>query len=264
MSTRAAIVLAWVLALSGCGTVVERDGPGSRTVPQDIPDAVPKDEPRSKYGNPESYVVFGKRYYTLKSARGFTQKGIASWYGKKFHGRKTSSGEVYDMYEMTAAHKQLPLPTYVEVRNLDNDRRAIVKVNDRGPFHENRVIDLSYAAANKLGIIDKGTGFVEIRVVDASGAAAPRPTSPGAQGRDAPERGVYLQVGAFQQRSNAEALRDRIAGATGSAVYIREINSAGRTLFRVQLGPIASVETADAIVSALELLGITQHYFVTD
>ena len=108
---------------------------------------MPRQETRSKYGNPESYVVLGQRYYTLKTAQGFSERGVASWYGKKFHGRKTSSGEIYDMYKMTAAHKGLPLPTYVQVRNLDNGRTAVVKVNDRGPFHDNRIIDLSYAAA---------------------------------------------------------------------------------------------------------------------
>ena len=163
-----------ILAIAGCGVIVERDGPGRTLSPNNIKDAVPRKEPRSKYGNPESYVVMGKRYYTLKTARGYSERGVASWYGKKFHGRKTSSGEIYDMYKMTAAHKGLPLPTYVQVRNLDNGRTAVVKVNDRGPFHDNRIIDLSYAAALKLDVADKGTAFVEVRALDDSG----RPSGP--------------------------------------------------------------------------------------
>ena len=120
----------------------------------------------AKTGNPDSYVVFGKRYYPINSSKNFVETGIASWYGTKFHGRKTSSGEPYSMYKMTAAHKTLPLPTYVEVTNLENGKKVIVKVNDRGPFHEDRIIDLSYAAAMKLGYGDKGTAKVKVRAID--------------------------------------------------------------------------------------------------
>ena len=159
------------LTLAGCGTQItgpagERDGPGEHRDVSHVPDAVPKVEPKSKYGNPKSYVVFGKRYYTKASARGHVEKGLASWYGKKFHGRRTSSGERYNMYAMTAAHKSLPLPTYAEVTNLDNGRSVVVKVNDRGPFHRGRVIDLSYAAARKLGVVRRGTAMVEVRSID--------------------------------------------------------------------------------------------------
>ena len=131
-------------------------------------DAKPKYEPTSKLGNPPSYAVLGKRYHVMKQREGFTERGIASWYGKKFHGRKTSNGEIYNMYAMTAAHKTLPLPAYVNVRNLQNGREIVVRVNDRGPFHAGRIIDLSYAAAKKLDIIRKGTGRVEIRDVSVS------------------------------------------------------------------------------------------------
>ena len=155
-----------VLTLAACGGIDTRDGPGRERQAAQAKPAVPKTEPLSKYGNPESYVVFGKRYYTLKTAAGFKESGVASWYGKKFHGRKTSSGEIYDMYKMTAAHKHLPLPTYVRVRNLETGKEITVRVNDRGPFHGNRVIDLSYAAASKLGILERGTGKVEITTID--------------------------------------------------------------------------------------------------
>ena len=154
------------LTLAACGGIEKRDGPGRISKAEKAPAVIPKSEPLSKYGNPASYVVFGKRYYTLKTAAGFKERGIASWYGKKFHGRKTSSGEVYDMYQMTAAHKNLPLPTYVKVKNLNNGRVITVRVNDRGPFHDKRIIDLSYAAANELGILGAGTAPVEIWAVN--------------------------------------------------------------------------------------------------
>ncbi len=134
--------------------------------PDEIPDAVPRVEPRSKYGNMETYVVRGRRYYTKQSSDGHVERGLASWYGPNFHSRKTSSGERYDMYAMTAAHKTLPLPTYARVTNVENGRSAVVKINDRGPFHGPRVIDLSYAAATKLGVVRKGTAMVEIRAID--------------------------------------------------------------------------------------------------
>ena len=136
-----------------------------------IPNAVPKPEPLSRYGNPVSYVVAGKRYYTMPSSRGYSKRGIASWYGTKFHGQRTSSGEPYDLYAMTAAHRTLPLPTYVEVTNLRNNKSVIVKVNDRGPFHKDRLIDLSYAAAAKLGILGYGTGLVQVRAIDTGSMA---------------------------------------------------------------------------------------------
>jgi rare lipoprotein A len=131
-----------------------------------IPDAVPRVEPLSKWGNPESYKVKGKRYFTKKTSSGHVERGLASWYGKQFHGRRTSSGERYNMYEMTAAHKTLPLPSYVRVTNMENGRTAVVKVNDRGPFHGGRVIDLSYSAAKKLGVVQKGTAMVEVAAID--------------------------------------------------------------------------------------------------
>ena len=236
-AARFALAIA-VLIGSGCGVIVERDGPG-RAVSQDkIKDAVPRNEPRSKYGNPESYVVMGKRYYTLKTAQGFSDRGIASWYGKKFHGRKTSSGEKYDMYKMTAAHKGLPLPTYVEVRNLDNGRTAVVKVNDRGPF-------------------------VEIRALDERGrpsGAAVAARSPQSSGTS----GIYLQIGAFQERQNAVRPSDQVADVIPKNVHIREVTSNGRQLYRVQVGPIVSVNIADGLVQLLGQLGIKQHHFVTN
>ena len=141
--------------------------PGTLLRPDQMQNAIPRDEPPSRYGNPSTYSVFGQQYATLASADGFTERGLASWYGTKFHGRRTSSGEPYDMYAMTAAHKSLPLPSYVEVTNLDNGETAIVRVNDRGPFHSGRIIDLSYAAAIKIGVHKKGVARVKIRALTA-------------------------------------------------------------------------------------------------
>jgi len=156
-----------VLTLLAGGCATGPDTASRRTIdPDALPDAVPRVEPLSKYGNPPTYEVFGKRYYTLPSSRGFVQRGIASWYGEDFHGKRASSGEPYDMFAMTAAHKELPLPTYARVTNLDNGRSIVVKINDRGPFHANRIIDLSWAAASKLRIAAKGTGLVEVRAID--------------------------------------------------------------------------------------------------
>lgn len=238
--------------------------PGSVDV-SSVPDAVPKAEPKSKYGNPPSYVVLGKRYYVMDNSRGFVERGIASWYGKKFHGRRTSSGETYDMYAMTAAHKSLPLPTYVEVTNLKNGKKVIVKINDRGPFHENRIVDLSYTAAVKLDIIATGTGWVEIRAIDPatwSGNDKPAGTStvPIARGEFP---GFYIQVGAFAQRSNAETLTRKLQ-ALGDLVRIYESNVNGKSLYRVRIGPILEIEQADKLVARLYEYGVTEHHIVVD
>ena len=162
----AAVVTAVALSACGRSATVEDGAPRAKVDVAAIPDAVPKVEPKSRYGNPASYAVYGKRYYPLNASDGYRERGIASWYGTKFHGRRTSSGEPYDMYAMTAAHKTLPLPTYVRVTNLENRRSVVLRVNDRGPFHTNRIIDLSYTAASKLGILSKGTGSVEVLALD--------------------------------------------------------------------------------------------------
>ncbi len=164
-TTPALLILS--LILSACGTA-----PKQKVIPvgdldlDAIPDATPKAEPLSRYGNPESYEEGGQHYWIIPNPKGYVERGLASWYGPDFHGKRTSSGETYDMYKMTAAHKTLPLPTYVRVTNLENGRSVVVKVNDRGPFKKGRIIDLSYVAAAKLGITDNGTATVEIHVLD--------------------------------------------------------------------------------------------------
>jgi len=233
-----------------------------------IPDAVPRDEPRSRYGNPESYEVLGKRYYVLDSSRGFVEQGIASWYGTKFHGKRTSSGETYDMYAMTAAHKTLPLPTYAEIINLENHARVVVKINDRGPFHDNRIVDLSYAAATKLGIIGRGTGLVELRAIDPAryraSAEERTPEQKPAAAVPAVMPRFYIQVGAFGDLMNAENMRDRLAVLGPQLINISEALVSGKMLYRVRIGPLASIDNADQIATRLIGIGINEHHIVLD
>lgn len=231
-----------------------------------IPNAVPKNEPKSRYGNPKSYVVFGKRYYVMESSTGFVERGIASWYGTKFHGRRTSSGETYDMYAMTAAHKNLPLPTYVKVTNLENGRHVILKVNDRGPFHENRVIDLSYTAAIKLDIVRKGTGLVEVRALEAGQAVPATTADKGAPVRVSTSNNneFYIQVGSFSKLMNAENMRKKLGPLGEHLIKISQAVVNGSTLYRVKIGPLTDIDFSDSIVSKLESYDIFEHRIVVD
>lgn len=247
-----------LLVLNGCAGQRVTDGPPRAPVDvSSVPDAVPKVEPRSRYGNPRSYTVYGQRYYTLETSDGYLQRGIASWYGRKFHGRRTSSGEPYDMYSMTAAHKTLPLPTYVRVTNLQNGRSVVLKVNDRGPFHSNRIIDLSYAAAWKLGILAKGTGFVEVEALD---PRAPKPVKVAAQRTESPENEkpvqLFLQTGSFSVRANAEQMKWRMQSVSDGPVSIEPVRINGSMTYRVRVGPIASVTTADRLAQRIADLGL--------
>ena len=208
---------------------------------------------KSKTGNPSSYVVAGKRYYVLDSADGFRQRGIASWYGKKFHGRKTSSGEVYDMYAMTAAHKTLPIPVYVRVKNLSNGRSIIVKVNDRGPFIEGRIIDLSYTAAHKLDITGQGTARVEIATL----RAGQNNTETVVRSIPLPDETVegvplFIQIGSFGVELNAMNLVRELEGANEQAVLVSELETSSGLFFRVRLGPLYDIEEANAIIRRLK------------
>jgi rare lipoprotein A len=274
------------VGLAACSVVAQRapapapraPAPANRLPPpppdlDSIPDAVPRTEPRSLLGNPPFYDVLGLRYAVLASAAGYVERGIASWYGPAFHGANTSSGEIYDMYAMTAAHKTLPLPCYVRVTNLGNGRSVVVRVNDRGPFVADRIIDLSYAAALKLDLVRAGTARVEVRAIEPRPADAryaaldPRSAAGGmaqpAAGATpvpaAPVPGtakIYVQAGAFAQSENAERLaaRLRAAGVANAAVGAKQ--SAARTLFRVRVGPIASVAEFDLLLAKLAALGI--------
>ena len=159
------LIIIFSISFSSC-TVIKRDNDNISYKKQHVKEVIPKREKYSKYGNPETYNVFGKRYKTLKTHVGYVEEGIASWYGKKFHGRLTSTREVYDMYQLSAAHKSLPIPCYVKVTNLSNGKSLIVRVNDRGPFKKGRIIDLSYAAAKRLNIIEKGIARVFVEAIE--------------------------------------------------------------------------------------------------
>jgi len=252
------------LLLSACGSFETRDGaPAGHVDHTRIGDAVPRLEPRSKYGNPKSYEVRGKRYTIIQNPAGFRQRGLASWYGTKFHGRRTSSGEAYDMYAMTAAHKTLPIPSYVRVTHLDSGRKIVVRVNDRGPFADGRIIDLSYVAAKKLGIDRSGTGRVEIEVID--------PRSPARETTSAAENErtqLYLQVGAFASQQNAAQLLNRLVATTSENVLINRKANGDGDVYRVRIGPLASEAHVERLRSALrsrfESLGIRNAHIVAE
>lgn len=276
-----------VLLLSACSHTPSRytqrhdSAPARHVDVAQIPDAVPRQEPRSRYGNPDSYTVFGKKYHTLKSSSGYVRRGIASWYGTKFHGHRTSSGETYDMYAMTAAHKTLPLPTYARVTNLENGRSVIVKINDRGPFHDNRLIDLSYAAAARLDIMHSGTGKVEIRTLDWAASQAGRPgkphtapsrpkvgvvpasthiTSPGTQQHDS----MYLQLGSFTNADNAQRLKQKLSASNFEGVHITQATNKQQRVYRVRIGPLDDADSASTLANMLEAHGIVSPRVVID
>jgi rare lipoprotein A len=291
----AAVALA-ALTLAACSREVRDSAPsGSVSIP-DLPgNPVPRPEPRSRYGNGPVYEVLGQTYRVMDSSSGYKERGVASWYGKKFHGRLTSNREPYDMYAMTAAHKTLPLPTYVQVRNLRNDKTIIVRVNDRGPFVHNRIIDLSYAAALKRDMVRDGTSLVEVtaisfddlppgdrpvRVVEPAeppAGATPAPvtfipaaeepqTPPGSESRSvspaAREHEIFVQVGAFGDRANAERRRAALQSAGIGGAFIFADEAATPPMYRVRIGPIRGVDDYDTLVSKLETLGISDPYLV--
>jgi rare lipoprotein A len=236
-----------------------------------VPDAVPRTEPRSRNGNPPFYDVFGIRYFVLSSSVGYRERGVASWYGPGFHKVRTSTGEAYDMYGMTAAHKTLPLPAYVQVTNLQNGRSVVVRVNDRGPFVGNRIIDLSYTAAAKLDMLRNGTAMVEVRTVDApstvppsavaanlvASAVAPTPTT-------AATPALFVQAGAFSDPANADRLVQKLRGGGYGTVFVRDDQIAGRRMYRVRIGPIPDVADFDRVVAALERAGVHDAHLALD
>jgi len=276
------VILLFVVSLSGCGFFGGLSKPGGSTdsapnVTLDnrkIINATPKVEARSRGGNFTPYTVLGKTYRVMKTAKGYKERGGASWYGTKFHGRLTSNGERYNMYEMTAAHKSLPIPTYVTVKNLDNGREIIVRVNDRGPFHEGRIIDLSYAAASKIGMLKKGTARVEVKAIDprewkkskrarkkakvaaakASAAALVAPVAvastldTSASANTAVIKREYLQVAAFKNLEAAQTLQnqllDTLQALNEPANVV--IHPSDQDVYRVRIGPFGS--TAESLL----------------
>jgi peptidoglycan lytic transglycosylase len=257
-----------LVLVAACSTTPTTTRPSADSGPvgqtpdlSNLPDPIPHAEPPSKYGNKSPYEVLGKTYYVLPNPENYKEYGKASWYGTKFHGQRTSSGELYDMYKLTAAHRSLPIPSYVRVTNLDNHRTAIVRVNDRGPFHSERLIDLSYVAAVKLGFADQGTTRVMVELIDgtdqlpnvASSNAAPTATPPPTEALASvpPEPGVpdpgriFLQAGAFKDVAGAERLRNDLTELVGSGVYVQRMPSNG--YYRVRIGPVAQMSEATRI-----------------
>ena len=244
-----------LLCLAACVSPPPDSSPGIKdsapTVhfdPSRVKPAIPKQEPRSRYGNHSPYTVFGKKYHVLKSARRYKETGMASWYGTKFHGRKTSSGEPYDMFKMTAAHKSLPLPSYVKVTNLENQREIIVRVNDRGPFHKGRIIDLSYAAAHLLGIANTGTGKVEVEIlVEAGKQSQKKQPKPNAE----KNKRLYVQVGAYSKLHVAQTVQEKVLTMTQHPISIRRIEQPQQVLHRVLIGPLRNRKQGDTLVLTL-------------
>jgi rare lipoprotein A len=219
-----------------------------------LADAQPRPEALSPTAN-EAYSVFGRDYQPLKPESAYKRQGTASWYGRKFHGQRTASGEIYDMYAMTAAHPTLPIPSYARIVNMENQRSAIVRINDRGPFSSGRVMDVSYAAAYKLGFAESALAQIEVESIPTGPVPAPAPTKEEAPAAPLPQasdrRGIFLQLGAFSSRANAEAFRNRILREFGGADWMKTAGSElgielRANLHRVQLGPFASRAAANA------------------
>ncbi|HET7728931.1 MAG TPA: septal ring lytic transglycosylase RlpA family protein [Usitatibacter sp.] len=256
---------------SAFGKYYKDDGPPDK-VPDNlaqVPDATPRDEPYHRFAN-RPYTVFGKSYVPIADNRPLRERGMASWYGRRFHGQKTASGETYDMFAMTAAHKTLPIPSYARVTNTKNGQSVVVRINDRGPFHANRIIDLSYAAATRIGIAAAGSGMVEVeRVFDAApaeqaaaegkpvpAAVAAAATNPPAAAASAESAALWLQLGAFSSADSAENFREY---AARELTWVNEPVqvSARDGLHRVRLGPFRNRTEADAIAQKIrDTLGV--------
>ena len=297
------------LLLTGCfsshkpGGYFEDDGP-HKNIPVDVsrvPDAIPKWEPVDP-SRSRPYIVLGKKYYPLTDARNYRQLGTASWYGRKFHGRRTALGEKYDMYAMTAAHTTLPLPSFVQVRNLANNKTVVVRVNDRGPFLHKRLIDLSYAAAYKLDMLKTGTANVEVTAITPGYQPAPvetgvevRPIAATTQDPieaeplpvSTPEpavvaqtkpatvttttannaeavKSIFVQVGAFGAMENAEALRSKLEKADFKPVLILPVEKQSQSLYRVRIGPLDNTDEGEILARRLADFGIPDTRIISD
>lgn len=271
-----ASVVAAIVLLAGCAGPAPRTTPTPQPIPPPqsfpaptpqvplpappadvdaIPDAVPRAEPRSAKGNPPFYDVLGKRYFVLPTAQGYVERGVASWYGPGFHAARTSNGEPYDMYAMTAAHKTLPLPSYVRVTNLRNGRSVVLRVNDRGPFKDGRIIDVSHTAAAKLGILKEGTAFVEVRALTPEEPVHAPPPQP------AP---LFVQAGAFANEANATRLLEQLSAKGIDKGFVREDRVNDKPMFRVRIGPIPNVAQFDRVIARLKSLGVTDARLALD
>jgi rare lipoprotein A len=260
MSVRVLIVMLLALLIAACARDVRMpapkvDGPpADRLDPAMIEIPQPRPEPPSAYGNHSPYQVFGKTYHVKSTAEGYAERGIASWYGTKFHGRPTSSGEPYDMYRMTAAHRSLPLPTWAEVTRLDTDKTIIVRINDRGPFHSDRIIDLSWAAAVKLDMVDAGTAPVKVRAItfDDSPGLTPRPA----------RVPVFVQVGAFSDPARARGIARDLENAGLGPIATESARTSSGSVWRVRVGPVDQVELARSLIERVAELGFGSAQYV--
>ncbi len=284
-------VVLTALMMAGCASSPSGESSSRYRISQDrapagqfdvsgLADAQPVYEPQGNAGNKSPYTVWGERYHVLENNEGYVARGIASWYGEKFHGHKTSNGEVFNMYAMSAAHKSLRIPGYARVTNLDNGRSVIVRVNDRGPFHSDRLIDLSYAAAKKLGYQDRGTARVEVAAItvkpDGSMYLAGKPFTPGDQqvvsgGRvpgSEPVQGdktaLFVQLGSFSRREPAEKLLGQARAILGGAMRVRAVDTASGRFHRVQVGPFDTEEGARRTRDLLADQGFPQSILLTD
>lgn len=247
-----------VFSLSGCQSGdsfarLKDSGPSHEVDVSQIENAIPRIDPITIAGNKNPYTVNGVTYQLLPAAKGYREEGMASWYGNKFHGRKTSNGETYDMYGMTAAHKTLPIPAYVRVTNLANGRQIIVRVNDRGPFHGGRIIDLSYAGAKKLDYANSGTARVRVEVIDPANFQPNSVSLPSLSAQvDKPEKNKslavatnkqpaqpFLQVGVYSSMTSAKQLQDQLSSITTFPVSVRRFGEVKTPVFKVWIGPIA-------------------------
>lgn len=271
---RAAALLAAAVLLGACAQFPAQDhGPAYPVDVSQVPNAVPHYEPLSRYGNQSPYTINGETYTLVPSCAGYHERGIASWYGTKFHGGRTSDGETYDMFAMTAASKVLPLPCYVRVTNLQNGQSVIVKVNDRGPFVPNRIIDLSYAAATRIGMLGTGTALVDVTAVT---PGEPQPSVGPGSNLPAPSGAppvnaatgtstaplIYVQVGAFATESNATRVLARLRAASVSSAFILTEVQNGITLYKVRIGPIPDVNHVDTLTAELDGLGFANSQVV--
>lgn len=237
-----------------------------------IREVIPVPLNRTMAGNRSPYTVNGRSYRVMQSEEGFQQTGLASWYGEKFHGHQTSNGEIFDMYQVSAAHTGLPIPSFLRVTNLENQRSIVVRVNDRGPFHNDRIIDLSYAAAYKLGFANQGTALVHLEAIVPSenvmlasnSAANPASAVIGANNASAGER--YLQAGAFSDLRAAQRLSDRLRDLTSRPVFIRSIQAANtnQQLHRVRVGPISDPREIERISELMQSANMRQPYVVEE
>jgi len=268
-----------VLLLTACSSLTGRYQQRHDSTPERLPNAaelhdpVPRIEPKSAGGNSD-YTVLGKFYKVLNNADNFTQKGIASWYGNKFHGHLTSNGEIYNMYSMSAAHKSLPLPTYVKVTNLDNHKSVIVRVNDRGPFHANRIIDLSYSAAFKLDMLKTGTAHVKLEALTKSyftrlttqknnrnfnkitkNISSNKPES---QTNKPPQSQKQLFIQVFATRN--EALAKNTANGLGLLYQLPVAWPKKEGIYRIQIGPIDTPKITEQLLSELKQNGYPHAY----